>query len=112
MRDEAVLGGVWGIQLVEIAHADEVGRQTAAEFLQVRDHVAPEIRGRGIAVQNTMGIAPAGLHIGHVVTEHGFPLLGIRHSSMSALSMLRFGCVALRSYAAGPGNNEAWGNAA
>src|SRR5262245_32092717 len=42
--DEAVRAGATVRKLVGVAHADEVGGDAAALWLQVRHHVAPEIR--------------------------------------------------------------------
>ena len=42
--DEAIRAGATVRQLVGVAHADQVGGDAAASWLQVRQHVAPEVR--------------------------------------------------------------------
>ena len=39
--DKAIRAGATIRQLVGVAHADQVGGDTAAQWLQVRQHVAP-----------------------------------------------------------------------
>src|SRR5882762_9374429 len=55
--DEAIRAEATVRQLVGVAHADQVGGYAAAEYLQVRQHVAPEVRRGGVAVpcNSTMG---------------------------------------------------------
>ena len=46
-------------QLIGVAHADQVGGDAAASCLQVQQHVAPEVRGGGIALQQHDRVALA-----------------------------------------------------
>ena len=55
-------------QLVRVAHAYEVRRDTAAQSFQVRNNIAPEV-GRGrVAVQKDDGIAVSYLCIRHLLS--------------------------------------------
>jgi hypothetical protein len=76
--DEAIRGEATVGQLVGVAHADQVGRDAAASALQVRQHVAPEIRRGGIAVQQHDGVALSHLHVRHLAADHPSPLLLVR----------------------------------
>ena len=61
-----------------VAHADQIGSQAAAERLDVRDHVAPEI-GRGrVAVEEHHRIARAHVHVGHLGVERLHPATRMR----------------------------------
>src|SRR6266853_4015141 len=76
--DEAIRAGATVRQLVGVAHADQVGGDTAASWLQVRQHVAPQVRRGGIAVQQHDGVALSHLHVRHLAAEDPPPLLLIR----------------------------------
>ena len=52
-------------QLFRIALADQVGGDTAPEVGHVRDDIAPEVRRRGIAVQEHDRVTLADLDVGH-----------------------------------------------
>src|SRR5262249_33595108 len=58
--------------------ADQVGGDAAASWLQVRQHVAPEVRRGGIAVQQHDGVALSHLHVRHLAAEDSPPLLLVR----------------------------------
>src|SRR5262249_60226488 len=58
--------------------ADQVGGDAAASWLQVRQHVAPEVRRGGIAVQQYDGVALSHLHVRHLAAEASPPLLLVR----------------------------------
>jgi hypothetical protein len=73
--DEAIRAGATVRQLVGVAHADQVGGDAAASWLQVRQHVAPEVRRGGIAVQQHDGVALSHLHVRHLAAEDPPPLL-------------------------------------
>jgi hypothetical protein len=73
--DEAIGAGATVRQLVGVAHADKVGGDAAASWLQVRQHVAPEVRRGGIAVQQHDGVARSHVHVRHLATEDPPPLL-------------------------------------
>src|SRR5262249_49878493 len=73
--DEAIRAGATVRQLVGGSHADQVGGDAAAPSLQGRQHVAPQVRRRGIAVQQHNGAALAPLHIPHLAAEGPPPLL-------------------------------------
>jgi hypothetical protein len=60
--DEAIRAGATVRQLVGVSHANQVGGDAAASWLQVRQHVAPEVRRGGIAVQQHDGVALPHLH--------------------------------------------------
>src|SRR5215471_19147752 len=76
--DEAIRAGATGRQLVGVAHADQVGGDAAASWLQVRQYVAPEVRRGGIAVQQHDGIALSHLDVRHLAAEDPPPLLFVR----------------------------------
>src|SRR5258707_10752398 len=76
--NKGVRAGAAGRELVGVAHADEVGRDTVPALLEVRDHIAPEIRRRGVAVEEDDRVALAHLHIRHLTTEDPPPLLLVR----------------------------------
>src|SRR5262245_14190795 len=76
--DEAIRTGTTVRQLIGVAHADQVGGDAAAEWLQVRQHVAPEVRRGGIAVQQHDGVAVAHIHVRHLAAEDPPPLLFVR----------------------------------
>src|SRR5258706_15620359 len=73
--NKGVRAGAAGRELVGVAHADEVGRDTVPELLEVRDHIAPEIRRRGVAVEEDDRITLAHIDIGHRVPQDLNPLL-------------------------------------
>src|SRR5439155_17338728 len=50
------------------AHADEIGRDAAAETGQVRDDVAPQIRRGRVTVEEDNGITATLIDIGHACT--------------------------------------------
>src|SRR5215467_1388525 len=76
--DEAIRAGATVRQLVGVAHADQVGGDAAAEWLQVWQYVAPEVRRSGIAMQQHDGVAVSHLHIRHLPAEDPPPLLLVR----------------------------------
>src|SRR5262249_16906023 len=76
--DEAIRAGATVGQLVGIAHADQVGGDAAASWLQVRQDVAPKVRRGGIAVQQHDGVALSQLHVRHLAAEDSPPLLLVR----------------------------------
>ena len=76
--DEAIRAGATVGQLVGVAHADQVGGDAAAEWLQVRQDVAPEVGRGGIAVQQHDGVALSHLHVRHLAAEDPPPLLLVR----------------------------------
>src|SRR5262245_51746138 len=63
--DEAIRVRAARDELVGVAHPDEIGRDAASRTLEVRDHVAPEIRRRRVAVQEDDGIALPDLDVCH-----------------------------------------------
>jgi hypothetical protein len=78
MVDEAIRARAAVRQLVGVAHADEVGRDAAASWLQVWQHITPEIRRGRIAVQQHDGVALSHLDVRHLAAEDPSPLLLIR----------------------------------
>jgi hypothetical protein len=76
--DEAIRAEATLRQLVGVAHADQVGGDAAASWLQVRQHVAPEVRRGGIAVQQHDGVALSHLHVCHLAAKDPPPLLLVR----------------------------------
>ena len=78
--DEAVRAGATVRQLVGVTHADQVGGDAAALFLEVRQHVAPEVRRGGIAVQQHDGVALSHHHVRHLAAEDTRPLLFVGKS--------------------------------
>jgi hypothetical protein len=69
MRDEAVDVGTGVRQFAGVAHPDEVGRDEPAARFQFRNHVAPQIGGGRIAVQEQNRRAPPALVIGHAAVQ-------------------------------------------
>src|SRR5690348_14083375 len=67
--DEAIRAGAAVRQLVGVAHADQVRGDAAAQRLQVRQHVAPEVRRGGVAVQQHDGVARSRLYVRHRAAE-------------------------------------------
>ena len=55
------------VELVGIAHADQVRRDAAAEAREVGDDVPPQVRRRRVAVQQDDRVAAARLHVGHAL---------------------------------------------
>jgi hypothetical protein len=76
--DEAIRAGATIRQLVGVTHADQIGSDAAASWLQVRQHVAPEIRRGGITMQQHDGVALSDLHVCHFSAEDAPPLLLVR----------------------------------
>src|SRR5262249_690955 len=64
--DEAIAD----IGFVGAAHADQIGRDAAADAAHMRDYVAPQIRRRWIAVQKHDRIAAALVDVGHACAVH------------------------------------------
>jgi hypothetical protein len=64
-------------QLVRVAHPDQVGGDQAAESLEVREDVAPQVRGGGVAVQEDDGVALADVDVGHRPAQDPGALLGV-----------------------------------
>ena len=58
------------VELLGVAHADEVGGDAAPERRHVGHDVAPEVRRGRVAVQEDDGVAPARLDVGHALAEH------------------------------------------
>src|SRR5215471_1894640 len=90
--DEAIRTGATVRQLVGVAHADQVGSDAAASWLQVRQHVAPEVRRGGIAVQQHDGIALSHLHVRHLAAEDPLPLLSVRKLGRDHIGFSFFLC--------------------
>ena len=68
--DESVPSRPGVVELLGVAHADEVEGDAARQRCHARHDVAPEI-GRGrVAVQEDDGVAPARLDVGHALAEH------------------------------------------
>ncbi len=65
-------------QLVRLAHADQVGGDAPAQPAQVRDDPAPQVGRRRVAVQQHDRVAPAGVHVGHLVAADAHPGAGER----------------------------------
>src|SRR6266571_2084161 len=76
--DEGIRAGAAGGQLLRVAHADKIGRNTASQFLQMRKHITPEVGRRGIAVQEHDRGTFAYLDISHALSQDIHTLLGIR----------------------------------
>ena len=70
MLYEAVTARAAVFQLVGIAHADQVGRNAAAQRSEVGDNPAPKIRGGRVPVQKDDWVALAALDVGHLAAEH------------------------------------------
>src|SRR5262245_60342372 len=101
--DEPIRAGATVRQLVGVAHANQVGGDAAASWLQVRQHVTPEIRRGGVAVQQHDGVALSHLHVRHFAAEDPPPPLLVRkcwgdHARLSCGKPTRS-----KAYAAGPG---------
>ena len=88
LLDEAIRAGATVRQLVGVTHADQVRGDAAAKWLQVRQHVAPEVRRGGIAVQQYDGVALSHLYIRHFAAEDPPPLLLIRKRRRDHCSLL------------------------
>ncbi len=71
---EAIRAGSTITQFVGVAHADQVG----GDAVQVRQHVAPEIRRGGITMQQHDGVALSDLHVRHLPAQDAPPLLLVR----------------------------------
>jgi len=69
--DEAV--GAVG-RVAGIAHADEIGGETASERQEIRNDVAPEIGRRRVAMEEDDRISLADIDIHHVGVEHRYAL--------------------------------------
>jgi hypothetical protein len=74
MLDEPIGAGAAVRQLFGVTHADQVRSDAAAERLQVRDDVAPEIRRGGVAVQQHDRIPVPNFEVGHLAAEDLPPL--------------------------------------
>ena len=61
----AITVGPRVIQLVGVAHPDQIDRNTAPLFSQIRHDIAPQIRRRRVSMLKKDGIAFAHLDIGH-----------------------------------------------
>ncbi len=57
-------------QLLRIAHADEIRRDTAAQSFQVRNDIAPEVGRGGIAMQEDNRIAASYLDVRHLLSQN------------------------------------------
>lgn len=73
--DEGIRAGTAGGQLLRVAHADEIGSNTASQFLQVRNHIPPEVGRRGIAMQEHDWVTGAYLDISHALSQDVHTLL-------------------------------------
>ena len=87
MLDEGVRPRPAVGKLFGVAHADEIGRDTAPEPLKVRNHIAPYIGGSGIAMQEDDGVSDTDLDIGHAMTEDRYALFlvgkrGLNHDAI------------------------------
>jgi hypothetical protein len=88
MVDEAIAD----VRLSGFAHTDEVGGKATAFALEPRNHVPPEIRRGGIAVQENDGIAGScfavvngrieDVEVGHV--DDTSPAIGFRLSALAS----------------------------
>ena len=63
--DERVAVGAAVLELVRVAHADQVRRDAAPLALEVRDDVPPQIRRRRVPVQQHDRVAGADFDVGH-----------------------------------------------
>src|SRR5262249_22070227 len=75
MLDEPIRAGPAVGKLVGIPHSDQVRRNAAAQRLQIRYDVAPQVRRGGVAVQQYDGVALSDLHVRHLAIEYAPPLL-------------------------------------
>src|SRR5690348_12698622 len=66
------------VQLVRIAHADQIGGKAASQPLQMRNDIAPDIGRGGIAMQKDNGITLSNFDIGHLMSQHCLIVLFIR----------------------------------
>src|SRR5262249_30478893 len=73
--DEAVLTSASVGQLFGVAHADQVGGNASAPWLQGRQNVAPEVRRGGVAGGEHHWDALSHLDVRHLAAEHSPPLL-------------------------------------
>jgi hypothetical protein len=67
------------VGLVGLSHADEIDRDAPRVGLEVRHDVAPEIRRRGVPVQEQDRVAGARLHVVQAGTEHVDKPRGVGH---------------------------------
>src|SRR5260370_10482587 len=70
MLDEGVGSGTAGGQLLGVAHADEVGRDTTAQLQHMGDDVAPEVRRGGITMQKDDRVALAFVYRGYAPSQY------------------------------------------
>jgi hypothetical protein len=68
--DEAVRLGSAVRQLVGVTHADQIRCDAASEGLEVGQHVALQVGGRGISVQQDNRIALANFDVGQAVAKY------------------------------------------
>jgi hypothetical protein len=68
-----VIGEAIGVRrrFARLAHADQVGRETASVAADIRNDVAPQIGRRGITVQEDDRVAFAGVHVTHFTIDYG-----------------------------------------
>ncbi|KAI0557372.1 Haloalkane dehalogenase [Gracilaria domingensis] len=64
------------IELVRVAHADEIRRDQATTSFEMRHDVSPQIRGGGVSVQEHDRIAVSNLDVRHPLAGNGLELLG------------------------------------
>ena len=71
MLDEPVDAGTVITQLVAVPHADQIGGDQPSTPLEMREHIAPQVRRRGIAMQEDDGSPIASFGIGHPTIADG-----------------------------------------
>lgn len=72
---ESVAVGANVIELVGVAHTDEIRGDDTALALQMRHDVSPYERRGGISMKEDNGITLADLDIGHALAADGLELL-------------------------------------
>jgi hypothetical protein len=75
--DESIASRPAAVELLGVAHADQVGRDAPAAGGEVRDHVPPEVGRRRVAVQEDDRVALADLDVGHAPAADADALLGM-----------------------------------
>src|SRR5215472_18678247 len=67
--NEGVGAGAAVGQFLRIAHADEIGCNAATKLLYIRNNVAPEVGGGGIAMQKDYRVAASYFYICHALSK-------------------------------------------